>query len=94
MPLFSTCHVLPLPTRSGGGVHFIPKKGKGLQCCEAYFACKGQFVGINTAQLECDLACEVIQKMCDEGKSRSWNQDKHCAKGYINRSMSSTNGPW
>ena len=45
-----------------GGIHFIPKKGKGLQSgCEAYFACKGQFVGINTALLESNLANEVIQ---------------------------------
>jgi hypothetical protein len=37
-----------------GEIHYIPKKGQGLQSGhEAYFACKGQFVGINTAQLEC-----------------------------------------
>lgn len=55
---------------SHGEVHLIPKKGKGLQSgCWAYFACKGQFVGINTAHLECDLAHEVIQKMQYEEES-------------------------
>ena len=47
---------------------------------QAYFACKGQFVGINTARLECDLAQDIIQKMRYEGESRSWNWDKHCSK--------------
>ena len=55
---------------SHGEVHLIPKKGKGLQSgCWAYFACKGQFVSINTAHLECDLAHEVIQKMQYEEES-------------------------
>jgi hypothetical protein len=64
---------------SPGEVHFIPKKGKVQQSGrQSYFACKGQFVGINTARLECDLAQDVIQKMRYEGESRSWNWDKHC----------------
>jgi hypothetical protein len=51
-------------------MYFIPKKVKTLQSgCEVYFACKGEFVGINTACLECDLAHEVIQKMYYEGES-------------------------
>ena len=66
---------------SPGEVHFIPKKGKVQQGGrQSYFACKGQFVGINTARLECDLARDVIQKMRYEGESRSWNWDKHCTK--------------
>jgi hypothetical protein len=66
---------------SPGEVHFIPKKGKVQQSGrQSYFACKGQFVGINTARLECDLARDVIQKMRYEGESRSWNWDKHCTK--------------
>ena len=53
-----------------GEMYFIPKKVKTLQSgCEVYFACKGEFVGINTACLECDLAHEVIQKMYYEGES-------------------------
>ena len=41
---------------SPGEVHFIPKKGKVQQSgCASYFACKGQFMGVNTACLECDL---------------------------------------
>ena len=66
---------------SPGEVHFIPRKG-GVQLSghAAYFACKGQFVGINTARLECDLARNVIQKMRYEGESRSWNWNKHCTK--------------
>jgi hypothetical protein len=41
---------------SPGEVHCIPKKGKVQQSGrQSYFACKGQFVGINTAHLECDL---------------------------------------
>ena len=66
---------------SPGEIHFIPKRGKTLQSGrQAYFACKGQFVGINTARLECDLARDIIQKMRYEGESRSWNWDKHCSK--------------
>jgi hypothetical protein len=62
-------------------VHFIPRKGKVQQSGrQSYFACKGQFVGINTARLECDLARDVIQKMRYEGESRTWNWDKHCTK--------------
>ena len=58
-----------------------PQKGKGLQCRhEAFFACKGQFAGINTVCFDCDLASEVIQKMRYEGVSQSWNWGKHCAK--------------
>jgi hypothetical protein len=61
---------------SPGEVHFIPKKGKMQQSgCQFYFTCKGQFVGINTACLECNLARDVIQKMRYEGESRSWNWD-------------------
>ena len=47
---------------------------------QSYFACMGQFVGINTSCLECDLAQDVIQKMRYEGESRNWNWDKHCTK--------------
>jgi hypothetical protein len=33
-----------------GRIHFTPKKGKTLQSGrQAYFACKGQYVGVNTA---------------------------------------------
>jgi hypothetical protein len=46
-------------------IHFIPKKGKTLQSGrQAYFACKGQFIGVNTARLKCDLVGDIIQKMC------------------------------
>ena len=66
---------------SPGEVHFIPRKGKVQQSGrQSYFACKGQFVGINTARLECDLARDVIQKMRYEGESRNWNWDRHCTK--------------
>jgi hypothetical protein len=62
-------------------VHFIPRKGKVQQSGrQSYFACKGQFVGINTARFKCDLAQDVIQKMRYEGESRNWNWDKHCTK--------------
>ncbi len=47
-----------------GEVHFIPRKGKVQQSgCQSYFACKSQFVVINTARLECNLVRVVIQKM-------------------------------
>ena len=46
---------------------------------QAYFACKGHFVGINTACLECDLPRDIIQKMQYVGESQSWNWDKHCS---------------
>ena len=63
---------------SHGEIHFIPKRGKALQSGrQAYFACKGRFVGINAACLECDLTRDIIQKMQYEGESRSWNWDKH-----------------
>jgi hypothetical protein len=66
---------------SPGEIHFIPKRGKTLQSGrQAYFACKGQLVGINTARLKCDLARDIIQKMQYEGESQSWNWDKHCFK--------------
>ena len=66
---------------SPGEVHFIPKKGKVQQSGhQSYFACKGQFVGINTARLECNLVQDVIQKMRYEGESQNWNWDKHCTK--------------
>jgi hypothetical protein len=59
---------------SPGEIHFTPKKGKQLQSGrQAYFACKGQFVGVNTAFLKCDLARNIIQKMQYEGESWSWN---------------------
>jgi hypothetical protein len=46
---------------SPGEVHFIPRKGKVQQSGrQSYFACKGQFVGINTACLKWDLARDVI----------------------------------
>jgi hypothetical protein len=49
---------------SPGEVHFITKKGKVQQGgWQSYFACNGQFVGFNTAHVECDLARGVIQKM-------------------------------
>jgi hypothetical protein len=64
-----------------GGVHFIPRKGKVQQSGrQSYFACKGQFMGINTAHLKCNLTQDVIQKMCYEGESRNWNWEKHCTK--------------
>jgi hypothetical protein len=66
---------------SPGKVHFIPRKGKVQQSGrQSYFACKGQFVGINTACLECNIARDVIQKMHYEGESQNWNWDKHCTK--------------
>ena len=66
---------------SPGEIHVVPKKGRALQSSrQAYFACKGQFVGVNTAHIECDLWSDIIQKMCYEGESRSWNWDKHCLK--------------
>ena len=56
---------------SPGEIHFIPKRGKTLQSGrQAYFACKGQFVGINTARLECDLTRDIIQKMRYEGSHK------------------------
>lgn len=65
-------------------IYFTPKKRKTLQSGRhAYFACKGQFVGINTACLECDLANDIIQKIQYEGKSRSWNWYKHCPKFHV-----------
>jgi hypothetical protein len=68
---------------SPGEVHFIPKKGKVQHSgCQSYFACKGQFVGINTARLECNLKRDVIQKMHYKVESQNWNWDKHCAKFY------------
>jgi hypothetical protein len=64
-----------------GEVQFIPKKGKVQQSgCQYYFTCKGQFVGINKARLECNLARDAIQKMRYEGESRNWNWDKYCTK--------------
>jgi hypothetical protein len=55
---------------SPGKVHFIPKKGKVQQSGhQSYFACKGQFMGIDTACLECNLARDVIQKIRYEGES-------------------------
>ena len=64
-----------------GEVHFIPRKGKVQQSGrQSYFACKGQFMGINNARLEYDLARDVIQKMRYEGESQNWNWDKHCTK--------------
>ncbi len=69
---------------SPGEIHFIPKRGKTLKSDQqAYFACKGQFVGINTAHLECDLMHDIIQKILYEGESRSWNWDKHCCKFHM-----------
>ena len=56
-----------------GEVHFIPRKGKVQQSGrQSYFACKGQFVGINTVRLKCDLARDVIQKMRYEGEPQNW----------------------
>jgi len=69
---------------SPGETHFTPKKGKQLQRGRhAYFACKGQFVGVNTACHECDLARNIIHKMRYKGKSWSWNWDKHCSKFHM-----------
>lgn len=66
---------------SPGEIHFILKKGSGLQSGQqAYFACKGQFTWINTDHLKCHLVREVIQKMQYEGGSWSWNWDKQCSK--------------
>ena len=37
---------------SPGEIHFIPKRGTMLQSGrQAYFACKGEFIGIKTASL-------------------------------------------
>jgi hypothetical protein len=67
-----------------GEIHFTPKKGKTLQSGrQTYFACKGQFVGINMACLKCDLACDIIQTMRYEGELRSWNWDKPCSKFHV-----------
>ena len=66
---------------SPGECHFVPKKGaKHHSGHQAFFACKGQFVSINTARQDCDLACKTIQKMQYKGESRNWNWDKHCKK--------------
>ena len=66
---------------SPGECHFVPRKGKRLQSGrEAYIACKGQFVGINTARQETDMAREIMSKMQYEGESRNWDWNRHCAK--------------
>jgi hypothetical protein len=71
-----------------GEIHFTPKKGKTVQSSrQVYFACKGRFVGVNMACLECDLAFNMIQKVCYEGESRSWNWDKHCSKFHMQNCM-------
>ena len=59
---------------SPGECHFVPKKGvKHHSGRQAFFACKAQFVGINTRRQECDLAREMIQKMQYKGESQNWN---------------------
>jgi hypothetical protein len=66
---------------SPGEIHFIPKRGSMLQSGhQAYFTCKGQFIGINNACFECDLVRDVIKKIQYKGESRSWNWEKHCSK--------------
>ena len=66
---------------SPGGCHFVNKRGvihhSGRK---AFFACKGQFVGKDSARRECDYAREAIAKMQYEGESRNWGWDKHCEK--------------
>ena len=47
---------------------------------KAFFACKGQFVGKDSARRECDYAREEIAKMQYEGESRNRGWDKHCEK--------------
>jgi len=66
---------------SPGECHFVPRKGKHLQSrWEAYIACKGQFVGINTAWQETDMAWEIMSKMQFEDESHNWDWNRHCAK--------------
>ncbi len=49
---------------SPGECQFVSKKGKHLQSRqEAYIACKGWFVGMNTAKQECDMVGGVIAKV-------------------------------
>ena len=66
---------------SPGECHFVPRKGRRLQSGrEAYITCKGQFVGINTAWQETDMAREIMSKMQYEGESCNWDWNRHCAK--------------
>ena len=69
---------------SPGEIHFTPKKGRTLQSGrQAYFACKDQFAGVNTACLKCDLARDITHKMHYERELWSWNWDKHCSKFHM-----------
>ncbi len=47
---------------------------------QPFFACKGQFVGINAAQQEFNLARKSIHKIQYKGKSWNWNWDNQCTK--------------
>lgn len=60
---------------------FCPKESaKHHSGRQAYFACKGQFVGADTAQQECDLARDTISKMQYEGEPRNWGWNSHYTK--------------
>ena len=64
---------------SPGESHFVSKKAmKHHSSHQAFFVCKGQFVGIDTAQQECDLVLEMIQKMQYKRESQNWNWDMYC----------------
>ena len=66
---------------SPGGCHFVSKRGVIHTIGrKAFFACKGQFVGKDSARRECDYARKAIAKMQYEGESRNWGWDKHCEK--------------
>ena len=79
MPSFFNWLVLPLPIPLGRFI-LSPRRAGATGGWQSYFACKGQFVGINTTWLKCDLARDVIQKMQYEGESLGWNWDEHCTK--------------
>ena len=63
---------------SPGGCHFVSKRGVTHHSgCKAFFACKGQFVGKDSARQECNYAHEAIPKMQYKGESQNWGWDKH-----------------
>jgi hypothetical protein len=69
---------------SPGEIHFKPKKNGVAQSGRlAYFDCKSQFVGTDTARLECDEARNALQQMRYTGESRNWTWDKHCNKFHM-----------
>lgn len=60
---------------SPGECHVVPKKGtKHPSSHQAFFACKGQFVSINTPQQEFVLTRQTIQMMQYEGEYANFHQ--------------------